>query len=166
MPCWLFLKTKEVQTRKFSPVLESEILSGNGILPSNEWKTVPDIWRTSAEKYGDRVALVDPYHDPPTNMTYKQVSLGSLFLYIFYQLNISGVCSYMFWSSDIHHFCVPWITMERTSLWYFSIFYLLLKPKKALLECQKQCAWANHCLSCNVLHWKHFDWTTSAKTKL
>ncbi|CAA3025938.1 probable acyl-activating enzyme 16, chloroplastic [Olea europaea subsp. europaea] len=29
--------------------------------------------RTSAEKFGDLVALVDPYHDPPTNMTYKQL---------------------------------------------------------------------------------------------
>lgn len=75
------LKTKEVRIRKFSPVLESEIVSGNGIVQSNnEWKTVPDIWRTSAEKFGDRVALVDPYHDPPTNMTYKQVSVGSLLL--------------------------------------------------------------------------------------
>lgn len=75
------LKTKEVRIRKFSPILESEIVSGNGIVPSNnEWKTVPDIWRTSAEKFGDRVALVDPYHDPPTNMTYKQVSFGSLLL--------------------------------------------------------------------------------------
>ncbi|XP_057787320.1 probable acyl-activating enzyme 16, chloroplastic isoform X2 [Salvia miltiorrhiza] len=63
----------ESQIRKFAPVLESEIASENGILPSNDWKTVPDIWRTSAEKFGDRVALVDPYHDPPTNMTYKQL---------------------------------------------------------------------------------------------
>ncbi|XP_057787319.1 probable acyl-activating enzyme 16, chloroplastic isoform X1 [Salvia miltiorrhiza] len=66
-------QTNDVQIRKFAPVLESEIASENGILPSNDWKTVPDIWRTSAEKFGDRVALVDPYHDPPTNMTYKQL---------------------------------------------------------------------------------------------
>ncbi|KAL8525286.1 hypothetical protein ACS0TY_014784 [Phlomoides rotata] len=66
-------QTKEVQIRKYSPVLESEIPSGNGISPSSEWKTVPDIWRTSAENFGDRIALVDPYHDPPTNMTYKQL---------------------------------------------------------------------------------------------
>ncbi|KAL2469464.1 putative acyl-activating enzyme 16 [Abeliophyllum distichum] len=66
-------QTKEMQIRKFSPILESMLLSGNGIIPSKEWKTVPDIWRTSAEKFGDRVALVDPYHDPPTNMTYKQL---------------------------------------------------------------------------------------------
>ncbi|GFQ03135.1 probable acyl-activating enzyme 16 chloroplastic [Phtheirospermum japonicum] len=63
-----------MQMRKFSPVLESDLLSGNGVLlNSNEWKTVPDIWRSSAEKFGDRVALMDPYHDPPTNMTYKQL---------------------------------------------------------------------------------------------
>ncbi|KAK6161688.1 hypothetical protein DH2020_005069 [Rehmannia glutinosa] len=64
---------KEIQIRKFSPVLESDLLSGNGVVHSNEWKTVPDIWRTSAEKFGDRVAIVDSYHDPPTNMTYKQL---------------------------------------------------------------------------------------------
>lgn len=46
----------------------------NVALASDEWRAVPDIWRTSAEKYGDRVALVDPYHDPPTKMTYKEVS--------------------------------------------------------------------------------------------
>lgn len=63
-----------MQIRKFSPILENMLLSGNGVLPSKEWKAVPDIWRTSAEKFGDLVALVDPYHDPPTNMTYKQVS--------------------------------------------------------------------------------------------
>lgn len=42
-------------------------------MASDEWKTVPDIWRSSAEKYGDKIALVDPYHDPPSTMTYKQV---------------------------------------------------------------------------------------------
>ncbi|KAL6582049.1 Long-chain-fatty-acid--[acyl-carrier-protein] ligase AEE15, chloroplastic [Orobanche minor] len=62
-----------MQIRKFSPVLESNLVSGNEVLHYNEWKTVPDIWRTSAEKFGDRVALVDPYHDPPTIMTYKQL---------------------------------------------------------------------------------------------
>jgi len=49
------------------------LLSGNGVVASEEWKTVPDIWRSSAEKYGDKIALVDPYHDPPSTMTYKQV---------------------------------------------------------------------------------------------
>ncbi|KAL1548091.1 Long-chain-fatty-acid--[acyl-carrier-protein] ligase AEE15, chloroplastic [Salvia divinorum] len=66
-------QTNDVHIRKFAPVLEREIASGNGILQSNEWKTVPDIWRTCAEKFGERVALVDHYHDPPTNMTYKQL---------------------------------------------------------------------------------------------
>lgn len=67
-------QTAEVDIRKCSPFLESELLSGNGGLPLTEWRTVPDIWRTSAEKFGDRVAVVDPYHDPPTTMTYKQVN--------------------------------------------------------------------------------------------
>ncbi|KHN44470.1 Putative acyl-activating enzyme 16, chloroplastic, partial [Glycine soja] len=60
-------------TRRCSPFLESSLLSGNGGVASNEWKAVPDIWRSSAEKYGDKIALVDPYHDPPSTMTYKQL---------------------------------------------------------------------------------------------
>lgn len=66
-------RTTEMQIRKCSPFLESVLLCGNGVLPSTEWKAVPDIWRTSAEKFGDCIALVDPYHDPPTNITYKQL---------------------------------------------------------------------------------------------
>lgn len=62
-----------MQTRRCSPFLESTLLSGDGILASAEWKAVPDIWRSSAEKYGDRIALMDPYHDPPTKITYKQL---------------------------------------------------------------------------------------------
>ncbi|CAL5413923.1 unnamed protein product [Camellia sinensis] len=65
--------TEEMQIRKCSPFLESVFLSGDGVLVSSEWNTVPDIWRSSAERFGDRVALVDPYHDPPLTMTYKQI---------------------------------------------------------------------------------------------
>lgn len=61
--------------RRCSPFLESVFLSSDGVMGSREWKTVPDIWRSSAEKFGDRVAVVDPYHDPPSTMTYKQVIL-------------------------------------------------------------------------------------------
>ncbi|XP_038722896.1 long-chain-fatty-acid--[acyl-carrier-protein] ligase AEE15, chloroplastic isoform X4 [Tripterygium wilfordii] len=66
-------KTQELQIRKCSPFLEKTLLSSNGASDSDDWVAVPDIWRYSAEKYGDRVALVDPYHNPPTNMTYKQL---------------------------------------------------------------------------------------------
>ncbi|KAL7145300.1 hypothetical protein ABFS83_07G072000 [Erythranthe nasuta] len=66
-------QTKEIEIRKFSPDLESDVIPGNGVLPSNELTTIPDIWRSSAQKFGDRVALVDPYHKPATNMTYKQL---------------------------------------------------------------------------------------------
>lgn len=59
--------------RRCSPFLESVFLSSDGVMGSREWKTVPDIWRSSAEKFGDRVAVVDPYHDPPSTMTYKQL---------------------------------------------------------------------------------------------
>lgn len=66
-------KTEAAEIRRYSPHLESTLLSGNDALASGEWKAVPDIWRSSAERYGDRVALVDPYHDPPTIMNYKQL---------------------------------------------------------------------------------------------
>nr|XP_043609773.1 probable acyl-activating enzyme 16, chloroplastic [Erigeron canadensis] len=71
---WVYseFKTESKQVRKYSPLLESPLLSENNV-SSSELETIPDIWRSSAEKYGDRVALVDPHHDPPTNMTYKQV---------------------------------------------------------------------------------------------
>ncbi|GLT49502.1 hypothetical protein SLA2020_230540 [Shorea laevis] len=66
-------KTEELKIRKCSPLLEKADLSSNGVLVSEELQAVPDIWRISAEKYGDRIAVVDPYHDPPSRMTYKQL---------------------------------------------------------------------------------------------
>ncbi|KAL8204643.1 hypothetical protein R6Q57_010266 [Mikania cordata] len=65
-------KAEAKQVRKYSPLLESPLLSENNVSTA-ELKTVPDIWRSTAERFGDRLALVDPHHDPPTNMTYKQV---------------------------------------------------------------------------------------------
>ncbi|XP_037444491.1 probable acyl-activating enzyme 16, chloroplastic [Triticum dicoccoides] len=59
--------------RKCSPFLDSALLPGGNELAVHEWKAVPDIWRTAAEKYTDRVALIDPYHDPPSELTYKQL---------------------------------------------------------------------------------------------
>jgi len=44
-------------------------------LGSDDWQAVPGIWGSSAEKYGDRIALVDPYHKPPSNITYNQVGV-------------------------------------------------------------------------------------------
>ncbi|XP_065637576.1 probable acyl-activating enzyme 16, chloroplastic isoform X1 [Quercus suber] len=66
-------KTEEMQIRKYSPFLESSFLSANGALPCHEWRAVPDIWRSSADKYADRVAVVDPYHNPPSKFTYRQL---------------------------------------------------------------------------------------------
>ncbi|KAK7359312.1 hypothetical protein VNO77_01267 [Canavalia gladiata] len=71
-------KTETLEKRRCSPFLESSLLFENGAVSSAEWKAVPDIWRSSAEKYGDNVALVDPYHDPPTTMTYKQLEQAIL----------------------------------------------------------------------------------------
>ncbi|XP_006665086.2 probable acyl-activating enzyme 16, chloroplastic isoform X2 [Oryza brachyantha] len=59
--------------RKYSPLLESSLLPGGNGLTTHDWMAVPDIWRTAAEKYADRVALVDPYHEPPSELTYKQL---------------------------------------------------------------------------------------------
>ncbi|KAM7277624.1 hypothetical protein ACFE04_004758 [Oxalis oulophora] len=67
------LQTKEKRIRKFSPCLEGTLSSTNATLDTHDWRAVPDIWRYTADKYGDRVALVDPYHDPPTNITYNQL---------------------------------------------------------------------------------------------
>ncbi|KAI6694758.1 hypothetical protein NL676_022468 [Syzygium grande] len=66
-------KTDEKQMRRYSPILEGALLSSGDGLASDEWTAVPDIWRFSAEKYGERIALVDPYHDPPSNITYNQL---------------------------------------------------------------------------------------------
>ncbi|CAI0447589.1 unnamed protein product [Linum tenue] len=67
-----------VGRRRCSPFLEKRLLSGTG-LESDEWTSVADIWRSSAEKYGDRVAVVDPYHHPPTTLTYKQLEQEILY---------------------------------------------------------------------------------------
>jgi len=61
--------------RKCSPLLESVLLPGGSDLNVHEWKAVPDIWRTAAEKYPDLIAVIDPYHEPPTEWTYTQVRL-------------------------------------------------------------------------------------------
>ncbi|PIA35950.1 hypothetical protein AQUCO_03400087v1 [Aquilegia coerulea] len=62
--------TEEKQVRKCAPVLESGLLN---TVDNGEWKAVPDMWKYAAETYGDRTALVDPYHNPPTKLTYKQL---------------------------------------------------------------------------------------------
>ncbi|KAI7752166.1 hypothetical protein M8C21_022758 [Ambrosia artemisiifolia] len=66
------ISAEEKQVRKYSPLLESPFPLEHNV-STTEFKTIPDIWRSAAERFGDRVALVDPHHDPPTNMTYKQV---------------------------------------------------------------------------------------------
>ncbi|XP_020585224.1 long-chain-fatty-acid--[acyl-carrier-protein] ligase AEE15, chloroplastic-like [Phalaenopsis equestris] len=67
------LEVNRVFRRKCSPILEANLLSNAKPLDSNEWRVVPDIWKSTAEKYGHRKALVDLYHDPPTERTYKQL---------------------------------------------------------------------------------------------
>lgn len=76
--CCSQTQTEELQIRKCSPFLESQLLSDDIVPKQGEWKVVPDIWRTSAEKFADRVALVDPYHDPPAKLTYKELEQAIL----------------------------------------------------------------------------------------
>ncbi|XP_020678970.1 probable acyl-activating enzyme 16, chloroplastic [Dendrobium catenatum] len=59
--------------RKCSPLLDAALLSNSSALSSNEWRAVPDIWKSATEKYGHRTAVVDLYHDPPTELTYRQL---------------------------------------------------------------------------------------------
>lgn len=55
-------------TRKGAPLLVEGATDGDA-----KWVAVPDIWRTAAVKYGERVALVDPHRDPPAELTFSQV---------------------------------------------------------------------------------------------
>ncbi|GAB2295668.1 Long-chain-fatty-acid--[acyl-carrier-protein] ligase AEE15, chloroplastic [Dionaea muscipula] len=66
-------ETEVLHIRRCSPFLESELLSYDDGVALGEWRAVPDIWRSTAEKFPDRVALVDPYHDPPSKFTYKEL---------------------------------------------------------------------------------------------
>ncbi|WZY94424.1 hypothetical protein YC2023_066753 [Brassica napus] len=55
---------REKELRRCSPFLERSSIPGDDAatdLRSNEWKAVPDIWRSSADKYGDRVVVLDPF---------------------------------------------------------------------------------------------------------
>lgn len=73
--CRVFCQSK---VRRYSPLLESSFVPGNSATVSDEWQAVPDIWRSSAERYGDRIALVDPYHNPASKMTYKELEQSIL----------------------------------------------------------------------------------------
>lgn len=59
--------------RKYSPLLEGRINPEGAVDDPTQWRTIPDIWRSTATKYGDRIALVDPHHDPPMDITFKQL---------------------------------------------------------------------------------------------
>ncbi|XP_023548745.1 probable acyl-activating enzyme 16, chloroplastic isoform X1 [Cucurbita pepo subsp. pepo] len=79
--CRVFCQSNETETlqlRRYSPLLESSFVPGNSATVSDDWQAVPDIWRSSAERYGDRVALVDPYHNPASKMTYKELEQSIL----------------------------------------------------------------------------------------
>lgn len=67
------LAPEQLQVRKCSPHLESGSLSNYNVLEAKDWKVVPDIWKYSAQEFGNCTALVDPYHNPPSKMTYKQL---------------------------------------------------------------------------------------------
>lgn len=100
--------------RRCSPFLEGVTLKSTTNLATNDWKVVPDIWKSSADKYGDRVALVDPYHEPTSEMTYRQVpvciphkaiSLKSIPLILFFLfswfLSKYSLCIFGYWRNEI-----------------------------------------------------------------
>jgi len=70
------LPTKStMKIRRYAPLLENIALEHNGMLGSmaTKWKALPDIWRTTVQKYGDQIALIDPHHDPPSQLTYREL---------------------------------------------------------------------------------------------
>ncbi|KAG0557012.1 hypothetical protein KC19_11G095400 [Ceratodon purpureus] len=60
-------------SRKGAPLLIEGAVDGDA-----KWVALPDIWRTAAVKYGDRVALVDPHRNPPAELTFNQVEQAIL----------------------------------------------------------------------------------------
>ncbi|XP_057830934.2 long-chain-fatty-acid--[acyl-carrier-protein] ligase AEE15, chloroplastic isoform X2 [Cryptomeria japonica] len=88
--CVIEAGQKVFEFRKCAPLLESTFLEQNEVSDSTEWKAVPDIWRTSAEQHGDRIAVADYYHDPPSQMTYKQ--LEQAILDFAEGLRVIGIC--------------------------------------------------------------------------
>jgi hypothetical protein len=66
-------------SRKGAPLLLEGAADGDA-----KWVAVPDIWRTAAVKFGERVALVDPHRHPPAEMTFNQV----LILQIYADVNV------------------------------------------------------------------------------
>lgn len=62
------LLQEEKPLQQLSPSLESPHVDDLRAL-----RAIPEIWRCTANKYGDRVALVDPHHNPPMNVTFKQL---------------------------------------------------------------------------------------------
>ncbi|KAJ7525564.1 hypothetical protein O6H91_17G056900 [Diphasiastrum complanatum] len=71
--CTVEHRQQIIEVRKYAPFLESAFLQSHGFHLSAEWKAIPDIWRTAAEKFGDRVALVDPHHDPFSQISYNEL---------------------------------------------------------------------------------------------
>lgn len=87
------LPTKStMKIRRYAPLLEKTTLEHNDVLGSTatEWKALPDIWRTTVDKYGDQIALIDPHHDPPSQLTYRQ--LEQEILDFAEGLRIAGIC--------------------------------------------------------------------------
>ncbi|XP_071719825.1 probable acyl-activating enzyme 16, chloroplastic [Rutidosis leptorrhynchoides] len=74
---WSSSPNEKRQVRKYAPLLESSLLLQHNE-STTEVTTIPDILRYSAEKFSDKVALVDPHHDPPTTITYKQLEQNIL----------------------------------------------------------------------------------------
>ena len=57
----------------FADPISGQEMEDDGQFVSTEWKAVPDILKTAAEQYRDRTVVINPHHDPPSQMTYKQL---------------------------------------------------------------------------------------------
>lgn len=81
-----------MKIRRYAPLLENITFEHNGMPGStmNEWKALPDIWRTTVQKYGDQIAVIDPHHDPPSQLTYRE--LEKEILDFAEGLRVAGIC--------------------------------------------------------------------------
>ncbi|KAJ6815677.1 putative acyl-activating enzyme 16, chloroplastic [Iris pallida] len=66
-------KSPEKPVWRCAPLLESELLPNGNDSAISEWRAVPDIWKTSSERFGDRIAVMDPCHESRSELTYKQL---------------------------------------------------------------------------------------------
>lgn len=71
--CVMEPPSKQVSSLSFTVGPPVHSIPTLGATPSGSWQTVPDMWRTLASRYGDRVALFDPHKSPQREVSYKEL---------------------------------------------------------------------------------------------